>query len=73
MERIILLTTKPGDIVVDPFSGGGTTAVACINTNRNFIGFEINEEYYKSSLTRIELAKGQMTYKRGEVRSKLFI
>lgn len=73
MERIILLTTKPGDIVVDPFSGGGTTAVACINTNRNFIGFEINEEYYKSSLMRIELTKGQMTYKRGEVKSKLFI
>jgi DNA modification methylase len=45
MERIILLTTKVGDTVIDPFMGCGTTALACINTNRNFIGFEISENY----------------------------
>ena len=33
--------------------GSGTTAIACLNTERNFIGFELNEEYYNISLKRI--------------------
>lgn len=53
MERIILLTTEPGDTVLDPFMGGGTTAIACINTGRNYIGFEIDETYYQNALERI--------------------
>ena len=32
----------------------GTTAIACMNTNRNFIGFEMNEEYYRIACNRIE-------------------
>ena len=47
MERIILLTTKPGDTVLDPFMGVGTTGIACRNTGRNFIGIELDEEYFK--------------------------
>ena len=54
MERIIKLTTNEGDLVVDPFSGSGTTAIACMNTNRRFIGFEISENYYRMSLDRIK-------------------
>lgn len=57
MERIILLTTNEGDLVVDPFMGSGTTAIACINTNRNYIGFEIDEYYYNISLNRIDAHK----------------
>lgn len=53
MERIILLTTNEGDLVVDPFMGSGTTAIACINTNRRFIGFEIDEKYYELAKNRI--------------------
>ena len=45
MERIILLTTNEGDTVMDPFMGSGTTAIACMNTNRNYIGFEIDGHY----------------------------
>lgn len=45
MERIIKLTTNEGDLIVDPFCGSGTTGVACINTNRRFIGFEIDSLY----------------------------
>lgn len=52
-ERIILLTTNKGDTVLDPFMGSGTTAIACINTKRNYIGFEIDKDYYLSSLERI--------------------
>ena len=41
----IKLLSKPGDIVLDPFMGSGTTAVAALKLNRNFIGIDINEEY----------------------------
>ena len=44
-EKIIRNSSKEGDIIFDPFLGSGTTAVACINTNRHYIGFEINEKY----------------------------
>ena len=45
MERIIMLTTDEGDTVLDPFMGSGTTAVACKNTHRNFIGIEVDQGY----------------------------
>ena len=42
-----------GDIVLDPFMGGGSTAVACINTNRNFIGIELDDKYFEIAKERI--------------------
>ena len=48
-----------GETVLDNCMGSGTTAIACINTNRNYIGFELDEEYYKASLERIEKHKGE--------------
>ena len=53
MERFILASSKPGDVVLDPFMGSGTTAVACINTGRNFIGFELDPEYHAIAQQRI--------------------
>lgn len=53
MERIILLTTNEGDTVLDPFMGSGTTAIACINTKRNFIGFEVDSTYYNTAIERL--------------------
>ena len=53
MERIIKLTTNEGDLVVDPFAGSGTTGVACVNTNRRFIGFEIDPLYVDMASERI--------------------
>lgn len=41
----IKLFTQPGDVVLDPFMGSGTTAVACLEQSRNFIGTEINQDY----------------------------
>ena len=52
-----ILQSTQGEIVLDPFMGSGTTAVAAINANRNYIGFELDEEYYKASLDRIEKHK----------------
>ena len=45
MERIIKLTTNEGDLVVDVFAGSGTTGIACMNTNRRFIGIELDTVY----------------------------
>lgn len=52
-ESCILLATKEGDIVLDPFIGSGTTAIASLKHNRNFIGFELNEEYCKLANDRV--------------------
>ena len=54
MEILIALTTKEGQVVLDPFCGCGTTLVAAQNLKRNFIGFEINEEYYRNILLRLK-------------------
>lgn len=53
-EYLIKTYTNKGDTVLDNCMGSGTTAIACINTERNFIGFETNEEYYNKSLDRIK-------------------
>lgn len=52
-ETCIALTTKENDFVLDPFMGSGTTGVACKNLNRNFIGIELDENYYKIAKERI--------------------
>ena len=52
--ELIQDNTNERDIVFDPCMGSGTAAVAAIQTNRNYLGFELNQEYYEKSLTRIE-------------------
>lgn len=58
IEKLLMILSNKGDIILDPFSGSGTTAIACINNNRNFIGFELNKDYYDISLDRIEKETG---------------
>ena len=53
LERLIIASSNEGDIVLDPFMGGGSTAVACVSMNRKYIGFEIDPEYVKKSLDRL--------------------
>jgi len=53
VKRHILHTTQENDIVLDTFLGSGTTAVACKETNRSYIGFEINKSYYKIATDRL--------------------
>jgi site-specific DNA-methyltransferase (adenine-specific)/modification methylase len=55
----ILDTTREGDTVLDPFMGSGTTGVACVQTGRNFIGCEIDEEYFEVARKRIAEAQQQ--------------
>lgn len=58
LQRMIYAYTEPDDLVLDCFSGSGSTAVACISTGRNFIGSEVYKEYYDKSLERIEAHQG---------------
>ncbi|UTG85099.1 DNA-methyltransferase [Bacillus paranthracis] len=53
-EYLIKTYTKEGETVLDNCMGSFTTAIACINTNRNYIGFELDEEYWKLGNERIK-------------------
>lgn len=53
--------TNPGDTILDPFMGSGTTGVACVQTGRNFIGIEIDPGYFDIARRRIEQAQAQPT------------
>lgn len=61
VKRHILHSTQPGDTVLDCFMGSGTTGVACKETGRNFIGMEIDDEYFKIAKDRLNgmTASGQ--------------
>ena len=52
--RLIQLYSFTTDIILDPFMGSGTTAIAALKSNRNFVGFEINEDYIRLTKTRVE-------------------
>lgn len=57
IETLIYKHTNENDTVLDCFSGSGTTAIACYNTKRNFIGCELVKEYYDKSVERLERIK----------------
>ena len=50
----ILSWSNQNDIILDPFMGSGTTGLACLQTNRKFIGFEISEEYFNIAQERLD-------------------
>lgn len=53
VKRHLLHTTNENDVVLDCFAGSGTTCVACKETNRKYIGMEIDEDYYKIAINRL--------------------
>lgn len=50
LKRLIEIFTDPGDVVIDPCFGSGSTARACIETGRNFYGFEVDKRFYKRAV-----------------------
>lgn len=60
-QVLVAMSSDEGQTVLDPFMGSGTTAIACIKEKRHYVGFELNEEYYKKALKRIEIEKSQLT------------
>ena len=59
-EDNILSWSCEGDLVLDPFMGSGTTAKMAILNNRNYIGFELNKDYYEKSLERVAKYEGKV-------------
>jgi len=57
----IISWSNPGDLVIDPFMGSGTTAAMAIDQKRNFIGFEIDEEYYNLCQSRLNTLNATLT------------
>jgi len=64
IKTMISNSSKQGDIVLDPFIGSGTTAVAAAQLNRQYIGFEHNEKYYNIAINRLNgiNANGQTSF-----------
>lgn len=62
MEYFILTYTNPGDLIVDPFSGSGTTAVAAHKLGRRFICIEKDPDYWAASIKRLEEARKQISF-----------
>jgi site-specific DNA-methyltransferase (adenine-specific) len=59
MRWLVRLVARPGDVVLDPFMGSGTTGVACAEDGREFIGIEREAEYVDIARARIAAAEAQ--------------
>lgn len=56
MEWLLERLTNENDLILDPFMGSGSTGVACMNTNRKFIGIELDENYFNMANQRLQNA-----------------
>ncbi|HSN77714.1 MAG TPA: site-specific DNA-methyltransferase [Anaerolineae bacterium] len=56
-RRLILLYTQPGDLVLDPFMGAGATAVAAVQTDRHYAGYDVSEDYCALARRRVEASR----------------
>jgi len=56
IKYLVQLTTREGQVVLDPFLGSGTTAVAAMQLGRHFIGFEVNREHFETAQSRVTRA-----------------
>lgn len=57
IQNLIINSSQENDIVLDPFLGSGTTAVAAVNTGRHYIGFELNPQYFDIACQRLDEAE----------------
>ena len=57
INRLVSASSNEGDVVLDPFSGCGSTQLSCIDLKRNYIAIEVDKNYYETALKRIELVK----------------
>lgn len=62
LEYLIRTYTNEGELVLDNCMGSGSTAIACMNTKRNFIGFEIDKEFYDIAVKRINENKNLFSH-----------
>lgn len=60
MEALVRDFTDPGELVLDPFAGSGSTGVACIRNGRRFVGWERDEKYHAAAMKRLAAAREQL-------------
>jgi site-specific DNA-methyltransferase (adenine-specific) len=61
IRKLVRISSNPNDVVLDPFMGSGTTAVACKETGRQFLGFELNADYLTMARDRLKQTKSDLT------------
>ena len=66
MAHLLRIFTAEGQVVLDPFLGGGTTAVAALQTGRKCVGFEINPAYCQAAIERVQGARRKKRYGRSQ-------
>ena len=62
LSRLILASSNPGDIILDPFMGSGATPLACAETNRSYIGFEQEEKYYNQAIDQLTYTQTRLPF-----------
>ena len=68
LMRIIAASSKPGDCVLDPFAGSGTTAVAAKKLQRNYVGIELSKDYAQKAKQRLSQLNKTNVYERNEMK-----
>ena len=71
LEYLVKTYTNENNTVLDNTMGSGTTGVACVNLNRNFIGIEMDDEYFEIAKQRIEQSQNPNTFKKSEERGQI--
>ena len=66
IRRLVSASSNEGDVVLDPFVGGGSTVLGCLPLHRHYIGFELNKEYLDIAQRRIALERSQPTLDFGD-------
>jgi site-specific DNA-methyltransferase (adenine-specific) len=64
LDRIVRAASNPGDRILDPFNGSGTTGLACAQTGRNYVGIEMDESYLDLTRRRLLAAQGEVEVQR---------
>lgn len=62
LSRLILASSDPGDLVLDPFMGSGASPLACVDTDRTYIGFELDEKYYNQAVDQLTYTQTRLPF-----------
>ena len=71
IEDLIYELSNEGDTILDPFMGSGSTGIACIHTNRNFIGIELDENYFNIAKDRIRSELNNIPYVKNDIHTDI--
>jgi len=71
-QRLIKLYTFEREVILDPFIGSGTTAIACLRTDRHFIGYDVEKQYVDTANKRIQNELGQINAQKDQAKLEKF-